>query len=110
MRSTDGRIDVARIAARDLGPRLAGVRVLRLEPGRAGRIDRLARDAESVALHPMPHSNQAQNGWKPSTPRKRFLTRPMGPCQGLKSAYSPRIVTSVKNGKLALVSSENMLR
>src|SRR5690606_12169033 len=34
---------------------------------------------------------------------------PMGPCQGLNSAYSPRMVTSVRNGNRQLPSSENML-
>jgi hypothetical protein len=32
----------------------------------------------------------------------------MGFCQGLNSAYSPRMVTRVKNGNLQLSSSENM--
>ncbi|MNJ63605.1 hypothetical protein D3C77_595200 [compost metagenome] len=37
-----------------------------------------------------------------------WVVLPMGPCQGLNSAYSPRMVTNVRKGKLALRSNENM--
>ena len=42
------------------------------------------------------------------SPSACWVAAPSGICHGLNSAYSPRIVTKVRNGNSARCSSENM--
>ncbi|SKX88116.1 Uncharacterised protein [Mycobacteroides abscessus subsp. abscessus] len=46
----------------------------------------------------------------PPSSSARWVVEPIGICHGLNSAYSPRIVTRVRNGNRHISSNENMFR
>ena len=71
-------------------------------PARRPRM-RLEAGADDF-LRPRSGFERAARGC-PSAPAPPACAAPIGPCHGLNSAYSPRIVTSVKKGKSAAVAA-----
>src|SRR6185503_11150465 len=68
-----------------------------------------AASKPALTISPTSFGSDTRSTVMPMSSSAPWVARPIGPCQGLKSAYSPRIVTKVKKGKLALDNSENML-